>query len=167
MVETAVLYGVDEVTFLSFLNRLPSIWERQKGFFEAGLTRLVAKAGHKDDLVYGVDVLSCGVQEPVIITILSEYQRDVSSAMVTIQASYAVNRVWGQAESTLKEVEVRIREYYERFEDILEDGTITFTEDFECPSCHARYSTRVLVNVEGKVQCQNCAKWFELEAKVQ
>ncbi|MFW9957510.1 MAG: hypothetical protein ACFFCT_05530 [Candidatus Odinarchaeota archaeon] len=165
MVETAVVFDVDEYTLLDFLENITTTWKKQKGLFESGLINLLEKIGRKDDLLFAIHIFACGRQYPVIITLLTEYQRNLRSATVSIHANYSAVQIRGASTTALREFENRIKRFFDRFEDVNEDGTITFEEDFECPFCKARYSTKILVYEDGKVQCQNCAKLVEYYIK--
>lgn len=167
MVETSFLIGIDEEALLGLLDRICELWKSQKGFFETDLTRLARAIGQKDEMLFVFSVYSCGHQGDIIMTLFTEYRRDLTAATIWIQASSALPQVWGTSNPIFKEFEVRMRTILDSLDVDTEQGAILLKENFECPNCKAKYSRKVLRHEGGKVQCQNCAKWINLDAQPQ
>lgn len=159
------MIGLDEEALLGLLDRICEIWKSQKGFFERDLTRLARAIARKEEMLFVFSVYSCGYQGQIIMTLFTEYQKDLGAATIWIQASPVLPQVWGTSDPSLKGFEARMRTLFDSLDGHIEDGVISFKEDFECPNCKARYSSRVLRHEKGKVQCQNCAKWFDLDSR--
>jgi hypothetical protein len=163
LVETAFLIGIDEAALLRLLDTICSLWKSGKGFFEMDLTRLARAIARKDEMLFVFSVYSCGFRGNIILTLFTEYQKDLGAATIWIQASPVLPQVWGTTNPLFKGFETRMSTLFDSLDGHIEDGVVSFKEDFECPNCKARYSSRVLRHEEGKVQCQNCAKWFDLD----
>jgi hypothetical protein len=155
---------VDEEALLSLLDRICLLWKSEKGLLERDLTRLARAVGRKDEMLFVFSVYSCGYQGNIIMTLFTEYQKDLGAATIWIQASSVLPQVWGTSDPIFKGFEARMRTLLDSIDEYNEDGTISFKEDFECPHCKARYSRKVLRHEDGKVQCQNCAEWINVDA---
>jgi hypothetical protein len=158
LVETSFVIIDSEETLLSLLDKICLRWKSEKGIFEKGLTRLARAIGRKDEMVFVFTVYSCGYNGSTILILSTEYQSDVGAATIWIQAKSILSQMPDESKSFLFEYEARMKALLDSLDVNAEDGTISSKEDFECPFCGARYSSRALLHEGEKVQCQNCAK---------
>lgn len=162
LVETTFVIGIDEDALIDLLDRICLSWNSQRGFFETDLTRLSRAVARKDEMAFVFSVYSCGRQGSIIMTLFAEHRKDLSSSTIWIQASFVLPQVWGASHASLKEFELRMKNLFDSLDGYIEEGTESFKEDFECPRCKARYSSKVLQHKDDKVQCQNCGKWISM-----
>jgi len=162
LVETTFVIGIDEDALINLLDRTCLSWNSQRGFFERNLTMLSRAVARKDEMAFVFSVYSCGYQGNIIMTLFAEHRKDISSATIWIQASFVLPQVWGASHGSLKEFELRMKRLFDSLDGYIEEDTVSFKEDFECPLCKARYSGKVLQHEDDKVQCQNCAKWVSV-----
>lgn len=158
--ETIEIFGIEEDRLLGILNTLPSLWNSRKEFLEPSLELLFDKYGNKDNLLFAVQVF-VHPQSSVMITVLTEYLRDIETASFVIYA-YNLNVVSGVNESLWSAR--RLRDILEELIDVdlSQFSHLKGDEIFVCPKCAARYRLRAMrITRDGRVECQNCGKIVE------
>ncbi len=163
--ETIEISGMKEENLLGILGTLPNLWNARKGSFEPSLNLLFDKFGNKDNLLFVVQTFTQS-SGSIVITLLTEYLRDLETAKFIIYA-YDLNVVGGVTEALWSGR--RLRDILEDFIDIDLSvfSNLRGDEIFVCPKCSAQYRLRAMrITRDGRVECQNCGKIVEYSKSV-
>ena len=158
--ETIEIFGIKEENLLGILGTLPNLWNAKKGSSEPSLKLLFDKFGNKNELLFVVQAFT-HPSSSIMITLLTEYLRDLETAKFIIYA-YDLNVVGGVAEALWSGR--RLRDILEGFVDIDLSvfSHLRGDEIFVCPKCSAQYRLRAMrITRDGRVECQNCGKIVE------